>query len=65
MMIHIGQFNDPFGYFGNMPEIPKNDDKMDDTELKTVGCLYSTVGAAIFILAVVTAIFICWLIHHG
>ena len=62
-MIHIGQFNDPFGYFGNMPEIPKDDhDKMDETEMKTVSCLYSIIGAGIFILSVVIAIYLCYMV---
>ena len=38
-------YNDPFGLFGDMPEIPVDEiRKMSDEEFHAIGCLYSFIG---------------------
>lgn len=45
-------FHDPFGRWGNMPEIPKPKDQPSENDIIAVhliGCLYAIVGIALLI----------------
>lgn len=37
-------YHDPFGVFGNMPEIPKDDTHFDDDDIHTIGCLHALIS---------------------
>lgn len=60
-MIHIGPTHDPFGYFGNMPEIPKEMlDKMSNEERGKVGCFYTLISLVTFIVAISIGLAVCY-----
>ena len=60
-MIHIGPIHDPFGYFGNMPEIPKEVlDKMSHEERSKAGCIYTLISLITFIVAICIGLGICY-----
>ena len=60
-MIHIGPVHDPFGYFGNMPEIPKEMlDKMRNEESGKAGCIYTLISLITFIVAICIGWGICY-----
>jgi hypothetical protein len=46
------RYNDPFGVYGNMPEIPKDYTHFDDDDIHTIGCLH----ALIFLIAMAAGV---------
>ena len=56
-MMHIGHFDDPFGHFGNMPEIPEQRKDDEPNDIHILGCLHVVIGLlAIFLIMVFTAV---------
>ena len=56
-MMHIGHFDDPFGYYGNMPEIPEQRTGDEHRDIHLLGCLHVAIGLlTLFIILILTAV---------
>lgn len=60
----MNSYTDPFGHFGNMPEIPEEEmSNLSPDELQAIGCLRAIIVGAMFAVALAVVLLMKLVFH--